>query len=297
MVSSTTSQLFVKPLQYYYEVTEGTAFVASPTYWNIGAITSFNYKKDDNLIPVAQIGPEDVIDYAQGTTVRESSLTYGLTDSTFLKRAVNAANFGTPTGTISQPYTLLYSFYLGGTTEYFTLLKGSRPKSCSITMEVGKVTEVTIDQVHTAIAAPATSNGLTSPTFQTFATGTVWDWTSGGANPITVNAVAQNCIKFTCNIERNTSMDYTLGNTAGFGSQPHGRRITGEFVTLNTGTAEDTLFDASTEHTIAAVLKSATSTLTLSNCQLSVISREHSGDESNATVTTYSYTAESCNVT
>ena len=297
MVVSTSSQLFVKPLQYSHEVTEG-APVAGLTWVNIGAVQSFNYKKDNSLIPIGNIGPEDVIDYVAGPYIRESSVNFQLINSSFLKRAVNAANYATPTGTVSQTFTMLYSIYLNGT-ENFIVLLGSRPKSCSITMEVGKVTECSMDLVHTAINIPVTTalGGITSSTFQTFPTGDVWDWLDGGANPISVNSVAQNCIKFTCNIERNTAMDFTLGNTAGFGSQSHARRISGEFTTLWTATTEETLFDASTEHTIAAVLKSATSTLTLSNCEISVLSRDHSADESGATVTTYSYTAESCSLT
>lgn len=296
MVVSTSAQLFVKPLGYVHETTEGTVPTSSPYFSPVGAVTALNYKKDNSLIEIGQIGSEDVIDYVTGLTVREASVSFGLISSTFLKRAVNAANFATPTGTISQTFSLVYSIYLDAI-ENFVFLKGCRPKSCSINMEIGKVTECSMDMVCTSITKPATSSGLTTPTFASLASGDVWDWLDGGADPVSVNSVAQSCIKFSCNIERNTSMDFTLGNSAGFGSQPHARRIRGEFTTLWTADTEETLFDASTEHTIAVVLKSATSTLTLTGCEISMISRDHSADEGGATVTTYAYTAEAASLT
>lgn len=295
MPVSTSSQLFVKPLQFVEESTEGTTPTSSPSFTAVGAVTSMNYKKDRSMIEIGQIGPEDVIDYVEGPAVAESSVSFGLTASTFLKRGVNAANYGTPTGTISSTMSMAYSLYLDGT-ENYVFLKGGRPKSCSINMEVGKATECTMDMVHTSITAPASSHGLTTPTFASFPTGDVWDWLDGGANPISWNSSALNCIKFSCSIERNTVMDYTLGNSVGFGSQPHARRISGEFTILWTDTTVETDFDTPAERTLAAVLKSSTSTLTLSNCEVSSISRDHAADESGATVETFAYNAESASL-
>jgi len=294
---ATSSQNFVKPLQFIEEATEGVTPTSSPAFTAIGAIQSFDYKKDDSVTPIGQIGPEDPIDNVKGQTVRESTINFGLTASTFLKRAVNAANFATPTGTISASMSLLYSIYLNGANERYIFLKGTRPKSVGINMEIGKPIECNMALVHTSIGKPISAHGLTTPTFASFATGEVWNWLSGGANPISWNSTPLNCTKFSCNIERNTSMDYTLGNTDGFGSLPHARAVSGEFTQLWTSDTEETDFDAGTERTLAAVLKTSVSTLTITNAEITSLGRSHAFDESGATVETFSYMGEAVTVT
>jgi hypothetical protein len=161
-------------------------------------------------------------------------------------------------------------------------------------MEVGKETEVTFNMVHTSISTPNTSHGLTTPTLVSTTSGTVWDWTSGGADPLSWNASAQICRKFSCSINRNTKSDHTLGNLDPHSSQPHGRRITGSFTVLHTATTLEADFKAGTARTLAVVLKSSTSTLTFTSTKLKSYSTEFVDEETN--VEDYDFSCLSCTV-
>lgn len=280
MAVTTTAQLIVRPPQYVEETTEGTTPTASPTFVICGVPKSLSFKINGNFVDVAQLGSEDILTLAQGNQEYESTLVFTLLNSTFLKYGVNAANYGTPTGTVSKSLSILFSYYMNGT-ENYVILKGSRVKDCSINMEVGKETEVTFNMVHTSISTPSTSHGLTTPTLVSTTSGTVWDWISGGADPLSWNASAQICRKFSCSINRNTKADNKLGNLDPHSSQPHGRRITGSFTVLHTATTLEADFKAGTARTLAVVLKSSTSTLTLSNVKLRDYSTEFVDEETN----------------
>ena len=166
-------------------------------------------------------------------------------------------------------------------------MKGSRPKSVSIKMAVGSPHEITIDYVHTNIITPITTAnaGLTTPTLvTTFNAGTIHDWLSGGASPISLVSVTLDCTEFNCTINRNTSPDYALGTANPFSSQPHGRRISGDLKNLYTVVTNETNYTTPTAGTITAVLSTGVSTLTISNASLVTYSRDYGADDTEATV-------------
>lgn len=283
MPTTTTAQLIVKVPQYVEESTEGTTPTASPTFAACGASASLSLKKDNQYIDVAQIGPEDLLSLVKGPDMREFQIKYTLSDSTFLKYGVNAANFATPAGTISKSLSIIFSFYLNGTENYI-FLKGSRCKSVSIAVEVGKPHEVTMDFVCITISTAASSHGLTTPTFASTPSTAVWDWTSGGADPVSWNSSALNCKKFNITINRNTKADHTLGNLPAHSSQPHGRRISGDFMNLLTVTTLESDYESGTARTLAVVLKSATSTLTVTSAKLTTYSQDREADSDESIV-------------
>lgn len=295
MAITTTSQLIVKVPQYVEETTEGTTPTSSPTFAACGAAASLSLKKDQQYVDVAQLGPEDLLSLVKGPDMREFQIKFTLSDSTFLKYGVNAANFATPTGTISKSLSIVFSFYLNGT-ENFVFLKGSRCKSVSIAVEVGKPHEVTMDFVCLAISTAASSSGLTTPTHASTPSTAVWDWASGGADPVSWNSSAVNCKKFNITIDRNTKVDFTLGNSTGHSSQPHGRRISGDFMSLLTATTLESDYESGTARTLAVVLKSATSTLTVSNAKLTTYSQDREADSDEAVVEACGFRALSCTV-
>jgi len=294
MAITTTPQLIVRPPQYVEESTEGTTPTSSPSFTICGVPKSLSFKINGNFFDVTQLGDEDLVTHAQGQQEYESTLVFTLVSSTFLKYGVNDANYATPTGTVSKSLSILFSYYLNGT-ENFVILKGSRVKDCSINMEVGKEIEVTFNMIHTSISTPSSSHGLTTPTLVSTASGSVWDWIAGGTTPVSWNSVAQDCKKIKIDINRNTKADHTLGNLDPHSSQPHGRRITGSFTVLHTATTLETDFKAGTARTLAVVLKSATSTLTISNAKLRSFSTEFVDEDT--IVEDYDYGALTCTVT
>ena len=301
MAITTTSQLWKKPLQFVVETTEGTTPTASPVFTVCPPVKSFSVKKDGGYVDVSQVGPEDLAKLVQGQMSYESSITFyassTTTDEAFFQRAIQAANFGTPAGTVSETFSMLYSIQLNGVTENFILLKGTRAKSVSIKLAIGQPHEITIDYVHTTIIAPITTAnaGLTTPIFITvFNAGTIHDWLSGGVAPVSIIGTAIDCTEFNCTINRNTSPDYVLGTANPHSSQPHGRRISGDFKNLYSVTTQETNYMTPTTGTITAVLSTGVSTLTISNTSLVTLGRDNGADDTEATVESIGFKGLSC---
>jgi hypothetical protein len=118
MAKTSSGQLFVKLPQLVAESTEGTTPTASPTFTSLGAVQSLGFNIDGNFVDISQIGVEDLIAILQGQQVFESSIKLHLINSTFIKRIMNAANYASPSGLISETFSLLFSVYLDGTENY-----------------------------------------------------------------------------------------------------------------------------------------------------------------------------------
>ena len=274
MVVTTSSVLFVKNPQWVVEATEGTTPTSSPTFVSLGAVKSASIKIGGNFVDVAQLGKEDLITIVQGQQDYETSFTLAATGTAgIIARLIGVYNYGTPTGTVNESISILFSIYVNGT-ENFIICKGSKIKEGSISMDIGKETEITVTFTHTTITTPAASSGLTTPSFASFPSGAVFDWTSGGATPVSWNASGILAKKVTINIARNSKSDYTLGNLDPHSSQPHGRRISGDFTTLWTNTDLETDFKAGTARTFAVVIKTGTSTITVTSAKITDYARD-----------------------
>ena len=274
MVSTASSVLFVKHPQWVAETTEGTTPTASPSFTSLGVVKTASIKINGNFVDVAQLGAEDLITIVQGQQEYETSFTLSLVNATsIIARLIGAYNYATPSGLINETISIIFSIYLNGTENYI-ICKGSRIKEGSISWDIGKETEVTVSFVHTSISTPSSSHGLTTPTFASLPSGAVYDWLAGGTTPVSWNASGILCKKFTLNIARNSKPDYTLGNTDPHSSQAHGRRISGDFTNLWTNTTIETDFKAGTARTLAIVLKTSVSTITITGAKIVDYSRD-----------------------
>jgi Phage tail tube protein len=244
---ATSNQLFIDALGYVEETTEGTTPTASPTFANVGPSSSLSIKKNNSLIEIGQLGAEDLIAIAQGLRKYEFTIKTTLANSTFIKYGIIAANYATPTGTVSKTLSFAFSYYLNGTKNY-VLMKGCRCKQITLDIAVGKPHMASLDFEAMAITVPFTTAnaGLTTPTFATLPTGPVWDYTSGGATPVSVGGTGVDCKKISITINRNTNPEYVLGSAAPFSTLPHGRRIAGSMDILHTLTTLDTEVETTT---------------------------------------------------
>src|SRR3990167_6188980 len=171
MVVTASSVLFVKHPQWVAESTEGTTPTASPSFTSLGAVKSMAIKINGNFVDVAQLGSEDLITTVQGQQDYETQFKLSTVNATgIIARLIGAANYATPSGLINETISILASIYVNGT-ETFILCKGSRIKEGSITMDIGKETEITVSFTHTTIITPASSHGLTTPTFAALPSG------------------------------------------------------------------------------------------------------------------------------
>lgn len=297
----TGTQQFTRPVQFIEEVTEGTT-PGVGAWTAVGQALSLSYKTDGGFVETAQIGPEDINALSQGLQGHTFTVRYRASSSAFIKRAINAQNFATPTGTISASLSVMFGIYLNGPTENFIIFKGVRAKSCTVTAELGRPTEFSIDFVALSIAVPATTTpGGTL--VSAFPTAAVYDWLSGGTTtPLrwgTDSAAGQvPATRFTVTIERNTNVDFTLGNANAIGSLPHGRRISGEFTLYwnldlmgNASTLEND-FRNGTARLLKYYMSSTTDYLDFgSTVKLTAYSRDHDSEDTNALVETAEFKA------
>ena len=274
MVVTASPVLFVKHPQWVAEATEGTTPTASPSFTSLGAVKSAAIKINGNFVDVAQLGAEDLITIVQGQQDYETQFKLSAVNSSgIITRLIGVYNYATPAGTVNESISIVFSIYLNGTENYI-FCKGSRIKEGSISMDIGKETEITVSFTHTNISTPSSSHGLTTPTFASLPSGAVWDWIAGGTTPVSWNAAGILCKKISINIARNSKPDYTLGNLDPHSSQAHGRRISGDFTTLWTNTTLETDFKAGTARTLAVILKTATSTITVTGAKITDYSRD-----------------------
>ena len=296
MAKTTTASLFVKHPQWVVETTEGTTPTASPSFTSLGVVKSVGIKVGGGFIDIAQVGSEDLIAILQGLQEYETQFTLTVQNITgLLDRAFDAANFATPTGTTSETITIAFSIYLNGTQNYI-LCKGSRIKECTLTMEVGKETEVTVSFTHMTITAPFSTSdgGLTTPSWASLPTGAVWGHTDGGSAPISWNASGIDCKKFSITVNRNSKPDYTLGNIDPHSSQPHGRRISGDFTVLWTATTLEADFRAGTARTLTATIKTSTGVITVTGAKIVDYSRDGDIGSDEAIVENCTFRGLSC---
>src|SRR5579884_486978 len=282
----TSAQLVIKQLQYIEEVTEGTTPSSSPTFNECGKIQSLSFTRDNSEIEVGQIGPEDLYNLLQGKTVSGFKVKMAIFSSTFLKYCINAANYGTPAGTISTPLSFVFSYYLNGV-ENFVFFRGARCINWTLEGDISSVITFSAEFHCIAVTEPNSSSGLTTPTYITPSSSAVWSWLSGGSAPVQWNSSGVNAIKISVTGNRNTAEDYTLGNAAPYTIQPHGRRIAFTLTILRTGVTLSGDQNTATLRTLAWTLMTATSTITLTNSVLDKLSEERNYDDTKSVAETY----------
>jgi len=254
----------VKNPQYVEEATYG-ALPTNPTMNWIGAVDNFDPKADMQSIMVPQVGTEDLKYILKGAEVYTMDLEFGLQTSTFAKYGISSQGSGA--GTIDKSLSMLFSAKLN-TVENFVQILGSRIGSFTISSQTGQLTKAKC-QVHAkAIPVPSSSSPIGSGSFATDPATNPWTFYDGGTNPVTIGAVNPDVREFSVTFERNLERLHVLGQSQQKFLPPKQRRITGNFTIVWEDVNQYTNLTADTGVTITWVLKTATSTLTLSGCKI-----------------------------
>ncbi len=267
MPDPTGGWLVLKNPQYVEEVTYGT-FPTNPAMSWVGVVGSCQPRADMQSIMVPQVGTEDLKYILKGAEVYTVELEYGLQNSTFTKYASQVQGGGT--GTIDKSLSLLFSARLGGIsgTENFLQLLGSRIGSLTLSARVGELLRARCQIQGKALPVPTTSNPIGAGSFATDPALNPWAFYDGGTNPVTIGAVNPDVREISVTFERNLERLHVLGQSQQKFLPPKHRRISGTFTILWEDTSQYTNLANDTGVTITWVLKSATSTLTLSNCKI-----------------------------
>ena len=254
----------VKNPQYVEEMTYGT-FPTNPAMNWIGAVDNFEPKADMQSIMVPQVGTEDLKYILKGAEVYTMDLEFGLQTSTFPKYGISSQGGGA--GTIDKSLSLLFSAKLNAV-ENFVQILGSRIGSFTISSQAGQLTKAKCQVQAKAIPVPSASSPIGTGTFATDPATNPWTFYDGGANPVTIGAVNPDVREFTCTFERNLERLHVLGQSQQKFLPPKQRRITGTFTIVWDDVNQYTNLTSDTGVTITWVLKTATSTLTLSGCKI-----------------------------
>jgi hypothetical protein len=302
LAGATSAQQFVKLPQFVEDTTEGTFPSSSPSFTSCGSCTSLDITKNNAVIPIGQVGSEDVLDIAAGTYSYQLSMRAQLIDSSFAKRFINAVNWATPTGTIAATTSMIYSQYIFGATENFIKITSARPKRATLELSTNSPIVATYEMEAMNVAKPITTanGGLTTPSFASNPSGAVWVHTDGGAGPLVWNSIALNLKQISVTFERNTTAEPIIGQNTPYGTLPHLREITGSFTVLYTAQEATTLetdFDSNASRTMVWTLKSATSTLTFTGAEITNYTRAHAADDANALVEVCQFRAKAAVLT
>lgn len=267
MPDPTGGWLVLKNPQYAEESTYGT-FPTNPAMLWIGAVDNCQPRADMQSIMVPQIGTEDLKYIQKGKERYTVELEYALQNSTFAKYATQAQGGGA--GTIDKSLSLLFSAKLGGQsgTENYLQLVGSRIGSLTLSTRVGELTKARGQVTGKALPVPSTSSPIGSGSFATDPATNPWTFYDGGTNPVTVATASPDVREISVTFERNLEELAVLGQSQHKFLPPKHRRINGTFTILWEDTTQYSNLANDTGVTITWVLKSATSTLTLSNCKI-----------------------------
>ncbi len=254
----------VKNPQYVEETTYGT-FPINPAMNWIGAVDNFDPKADMQSIMVPQVGTEDLRYILKGAEVYTMDMEFGLQTSTFAKYGISSQGGGA--GTIDKSLSMLFSAKLN-TVENYVQVLGARTGSFTISSQTGQLTKAKCQLQAKAIPVPSSSSPIGSGSFATDPATNPWTFYDGGANPVTIGAVNPDVREFSVTFERNLERLHVLGQSQQKFLPPKQRRITGSFMIVWEDVNQYTNLTSDTGVTITWVLKTATSTLTLSGCKV-----------------------------
>ena len=254
----------VKNPQYVEEATYGT-FPTNPAMNWIGAVDNFDPKADMQSIMVPQVGTEDLKYILKGAEVYTVDMEFGLQASTFAKYGISSQGGGA--GTIDKSLSVLFSAKLNAVENYFQVL-GARIGSFTISSQTGQLTKAKCQLQAKAIPVPSSSNPIGSGSFAIDPATNPWTFYDGGTNPVTIGAANPDVREFSVTFERNLERLHVLGQSQQKFLPPKQRRITGSFTIVWEDVNQYTNLTSDTGVTIMWVLKSATSTLTLSGCKV-----------------------------
>jgi hypothetical protein len=292
----TTKKDIVKPLQYVQEAANtvttptsyGTTPTASPTFVAAGLNTEITLNPDVVHQDVDVLGSEDVVDAVKTGELYTFTTRFNPTDSVLINYGLVT---GAGTGTIDASLSFIFSERLDGT-ENYTILKGCRPTSTTLSLERG-TWGVDMTWICKEITTPSATHGLTTPTFVSIPTASPLTHTDAGADPFAWNSVATPERRFSTTVTREMAVLSVNGSSTITFAKPTSRRV--EF-SVDAFVKNTTLLaDFKTKTARGATYTFSTSpskVLTYTNCVLSSWSSAKSATTTDAFVESITARAE-----
>lgn len=293
-MSVTFAGLVVKNLEYVEETTYRT-FPANPTMLFLAQSAKWTPSEEmmNNLF--RRLGSEDAFKNIQGKQVYKSTLEFDVANSTLLKYGINAQGGGA--GSIDKSLSIGMSVKIAGT-ENFIKLPGSRINTLKLNTNPDQPSIKCSAEIHSSdITTPSVTDYIGAGAHATADATAPWSFADGGVDNITWNAVALPIIDFNVNFNRNLANKFVVGDQKIKYQLPTVREINGDFTIEWLNTTQETDMKANTARTLAWVLKTATSTLTLTNAYLKSLAREKDADSKDTIMEKFAFDALSASIT
>lgn len=210
-----TKQDIVKPLQYF---AEGDTVVTpadyagdntvSPTYIVPGHVTDINLQPDIQHLDTDVLGNEDLIDAIKTGEMFAFQITFEMIDTLLIDFAFSAS--GGAVGSIDESLEFMFSELLDGT-ENYTFMKGSRPVSCTCTLE-GGVWIANMTFICKEITLPVAVDPNTTPTYATEPAVSSITHTGAGPDPFEYNAIKYPESRFSTTVTRGMAVQKINGS-------------------------------------------------------------------------------------
>jgi hypothetical protein len=253
-----------KKLQYVVEATFGVTPVASPVFTTAGEIESVSENTEIAMKRYRSLGLEDVYKFLKNGQLHSFEAKYQPISSDLIKRGTNAQGGGV--GTIDQSLSFLYSEDINDV-ENYTFYKGARCDEVTVEID-NEAVMVTQNFICKEITTPATSHGLTTPTFAGPNSGAPWVGPDSGSDPFTHNSLNYDVDSFKFTVNRALDPIRPNGETLIKFLVPTIRTITGEFDVLRKDTVLMADAKGLTARAASYILKAATSTATFTDMVL-----------------------------
>ena len=237
---------------------------SSPSFTAIGYGSQVEPSQDPDLQDINAVGTENVVAYTLGKQQDLFKITYNPVDSNFIKRAANAVSWTTPTGTIAETFSMLYSILMNGA-ENFITLNGCRINTMKLSLTAGNPLKVDAEVWAQYLNAPTTSPPAGTPVYASQVTGAPWNYSDGGTTPVTIGGVNIPLTEIELDIATNLKRLHVLQSTKQIDVPPTKRGFTGKMTVVWSSAAYMTDLEALTESSLIWNLKNSVSTLTLTN--------------------------------
>ena len=295
-MSVTFAGLVVKNLEYVEEgATTYRTFPTNPTMIFLAQTAKWSPSQEMMNELFRRLGSEDGFKVVQGKHAYKSTIEFEVANSTFLKYGISAQGGGA--GTIDRSVSIGMSVKINGT-ENFIKLTGSRINSLKLNTNPDQpAIKCTAELHHSDMVTPSTTDYIGIGTHATADATAPWTFADGGVDNITWNAVAQPVIDFNVTFNRNLANKYVVGDQKVKYQLPTVREIIGDMTIEWLNTTQEADMKANTARTLAWVLKSATSTLTLSNVYLQSLAREKDAESKDTIMEKFGFTALSGSIT
>jgi len=283
---------FVDQPQYIEETTLGT-LPTTGAMIQLGQINKFQPTIDINNRQHRIVGNEDLLTGIKTGEIYGIQVEMGIFNSTFLKYLITSRGGGA--GTIDKTLSLLWSMKNAGTKE-FEAANMCRINSGSIEITPDLV-KANLTLIAASISAPNAVNPMAGVTVLTPATTDPWIGNDSGANPLTINSITYDCTKFHIDFTRSLDAIRVNGALQIIDNPATKREIKGTFDVVRKSDVLKADATALTKRTASYVLKSATSTISLTNMQMHTLHESYDAGSNSAIIDTFGFFAQSATIT